>query len=67
MMQTLATDYSHAQLVDALCAEYADSQDDDLSFDEFHDKMMSMTHSQLIDETCIDDEYTIQEYMYAWS
>ena len=68
----MTTDYSHAQLVDALCAEYAwlchdDHQDDDLSPEEYHAKMSALTHSQLIEETCTDEGYTIQEYMRAWS
>ena len=39
-MQTLPTDYSHQQLVDAICAEYDFycqedfNPDEDLSFDE---------------------------------
>ena len=71
-MQTLPTDYSHQQLVDALagCYDYYlhdMPMDDDLTLDDYIKSIKSLTHSQLIDETGTDDTYTIQEFMYAWS
>ncbi len=72
MLTTLPTDYSHEQLVDALCAEYEwlchdDSCDDDLSPDDYRAKMLSLTHSQLVNETNTDEEYTLQEFMSAFN
>jgi hypothetical protein len=71
-MQTLPTDYSHEQLVDALCAEWDwlchdDCLDDDLSPEDYRAKIVSLTHAQLIDETGTDEDYTIQEFMHAYS
>ena len=53
-MQTLSTDYSHAQLVDALLSEYNSFIEDgyekelDCTFDEYHEYLKGLTHSQLI-------------------
>ena len=73
-MQTLPTDYSHAQLVDALLSEYnsfiEDGYEEELDYtvDEYHEYLKGLTHSQLIDETSCDDEiFTINDFMHAWS
>ena len=76
-MQTLPTDYSHQQLVDALVAEFKwychDSYDEefDNNPDKFREYLQPMTHSQLIEETCTtsgDDEgYTLQDFMSNWN
>ena len=68
-MQTLPTDYSHQQLVDALSAEYEFlchddfDPDVDMSASEYVDYLNTLSISQLIAETDTDDNYTIQEYM----
>jgi hypothetical protein len=71
-MQTLPTDYSHAQLVDALSASYEfylhdDYQDGDLSVEDYTKSLQTLTHSALIRLANCDDAYTIQEFMHAWS
>ncbi len=70
-MQTLPTDYSHQQLVDALTSCYDHylhyPMDDDLTLDDYIKSIESMTHSQLVDETGTDADYTLQEFMSNWS
>ena len=68
-MTTLPTDYSHQQLVDALVADYAfyihDTYDEefDNNEDKFREYLLTLSHSELINETCTDDTFTLQEYM----
>ena len=73
-MQTLPTDYSHAQLVDALLGEFnqfiEDGYEDelDLTMDEYKTHLESLSHSQLLTEMCLDDEYlTLSDFMHAYS
>ena len=72
-MQTLPTDYSHQQLVDALQHEYEylihDDFDEDVDMTppEHLDYLNAMTHAELIAETCTDANYTLQEYMFNHS
>ena len=57
-MQTLPADYSHQQLVDMLVSDYADYflsdyEDDDAlysSSDDYRSYLITLTHSQLVDE-----------------
>ena len=72
-MQTLSTDYSHAQLVDALLSEYNSiiedgyEEDLELTVDEYHEYLKGLTHSELIAETNCDDVYlTINDFMHAY-
>ncbi len=73
MMQTLPTDYSHQQLVDALLGEYnsmiEDGLEDDLelSFDEYKSYLQNCTHKQLVIETSCDDVFTLSDFIYAYS
>ena len=72
-MQTLPTDYSHQQLVDALSAEYEFlchddfDPDVDMSASEYVDYLNTLSVAQLIAETDTDDSYTLQEYMFNHS
>ena len=72
-MQTLPTDYSHQQLVDALQTEYIqlmhdiEPTEDDFTIDEHLDYLNSMSHSELIVETATDDIFTLSEFMHAYS
>ena len=72
-MQTLPTDYSHQQLVDALQSEYiqlmhdVEPTDDDFTFDEHLDYLNAMSHAELILETSTNEEFTLSEFMYAYS
>jgi len=71
-MQTLPTDYSHQQLVDALQAEYiqlmheVESTDDDFTPDEHLDYLNSMSHDELITETSTDDIFTLSDFMSTY-
>ena len=71
-MITQPTDYSHAQLVDALYAEYVARLEDadelaTMSLDSYHDYIKSLTHSELITETGCDEVLTISDFMHAWT
>jgi hypothetical protein len=72
-MQTLPTDYSHQQLVDALQAEYiqlmhdVEPTDDDFTLDEHLDYLNALSHAELVTETGTDDTFTLSEFMYAYS
>ena len=74
-MQTLPTDYSHQQLVDALSAEYEFlchddfDPDVDMTASEYVDYLNTLSVAQLITETDTDANYTLQEYMFnhSWS
>ncbi len=67
------TDYSNHQLIDALYCEYDNvCHDSTLEEGEFTPAeylvyLQSLTHSELIDETGTDDDFTLSEYMYAYS
>ena len=71
-MMTLPTDYSHAQLVDALAGCYdfylhQMPEEGDLTLEDYITSIESMTHSQLVDETGCDGTYPLDEFMYAWT
>ena len=73
-MQTLPTDYSHQQLVEALFKEYdnlchdSTLEEGELTPAEYLVYLQSLTHSQLVEETCTDDNnFTLSEFMYAYS
>ena len=72
-MQTLPTDYSHQQLIDALQGEYiqlmnnVEPTDDDFTIDEHLEWLNSMTHAELIAETNTDEENPLSEFIYAYS
>jgi len=72
-MQTLPTDYSHQQLVDALQAEYiqlmhdVEPTEDDFTLDEHLDYLNSLSHAELVTETATDDTFTLSDFIYAYS
>jgi hypothetical protein len=67
------TQYTRQQLIDALVAEYDylchDDYDPDvdMSSDEYLAYLDSLSVEQLIDETCCDETYTLDEYMHNHS
>ena len=69
MMQTLPTDYSHQQLVDALQNEWeylfhdVFIEGENMTPEEHLKYLQSLTHSQLIDEVDIDDKHSFNEFM----
>lgn len=68
-MQTQPSDYSHAQLVDALQNEWEYLIHDDfeegvdMPLDEHLEYLKSLSHSQLVEECTCDDVYTLQEFI----
>ena len=71
-MQTLPTDYSHQQLVDALQAEFiqlmhdVEPTDDDFTLDEHLDYLNAMSYDELVVEISTDDENPLSEFMSAY-
>ena len=65
--------YTRQQLIDALVAEYEylchDDYDPDvdMSPDEHLEYLNSLSVEQLIDETCTDDVYTLDQFMHHHS
>ena len=72
-MNTLPTDYSRQQLIDALSAEYAFlchddfDPDVDMTASQHLDYLNAMSNAELIVETATDDENPLSEFMYAYS
>ena len=62
-------DYTKAQLVDALVAEWEDYlchdeyDPEDLTSEEYRKEMEELTIEQLIEETSTDEIYTLDEFM----
>ena len=60
--------YTRAQLIDALVAEWEylchdDPDPDDLSPEEYREELIEMSLEELIEETSTDEHYTLDEYM----
>ena len=65
--------YTKAQLIDALCAEWDYLCHDDFdpendqTTEEYREDLIEMTIEQLVEETDTDSEiYTLQQYMEHW-
>ena len=64
--------YTREQLIDALCAEYAHlchddfDPDQDLSSEEYRPKLECYSDEDLINETSVDEHFTIQQFMETW-
>lgn len=68
----MTTDLSRAQLIDCLIAAYHGHKlegvwDTNESEEEYLIRLKSYSMEQLIEETGIDEELTIEEFLYAWS
>ena len=63
--------YTRDQLITALSAEYDhlchDSDDADMSPDEYRASLQSMSLDQLIAETTTDDVFTLDDFMHAYA
>ena len=63
---------SKEQLIDALYHEYVflchDDFDSDLDMtpEEYLEGFKEMTYDELVEEACVDEEFTLNEYMEAW-
>ena len=70
LCHTYSMTHSRAQLIDALLAEHVELAHDDASLlhpDDYLDHLHSLTLDQLIAETCTDDTFTLDEFMFAYS
>ena len=65
-------EYTRADLINALCAEYDYLCHDDFNpdvdptLDEYMDSLQDYTYEQLVEETCTDEYYTLDEFMERW-
>ena len=64
--------YSKAQLIDALIAAYRNHKDEgvwdtDETEDEYVHRLNQSSMEQLIEETCTDEEFSLEEFFYAYS
>ncbi len=64
--------HSREQLIDALLSEYQSLSHDDFTDNvmndaQYHSFLQSLTLEQLIAETDTDDEFTLDDFMYAYS
>jgi hypothetical protein len=63
---------SKEQLIDALYHEYIFlchddfDPDEDQTPEEYLEDLKTMSYDELIEETCTDDTFTLDEYMSAW-
>tara|TARA_Y100000385_G_C12648137_1_gene448301 strand:- start:146 stop:352 length:207 start_codon:yes stop_codon:yes gene_type:complete len=68
----VTTDISRNQLIDCLIAAYNGHKqegvwDTNESEEEYLTRLKSYSIEQLIEETCTDEEFTMEEFLYAWS
>ena len=63
---------SKEQLIDALYNEYVFlchddfNPDEDPTPEEYLEMIKEMTYDELIEESCVDEEFGLDEYMEAW-
>ena len=63
--------YTRAQLINALVAEWVylchdDYDPDDLTPEEYREDLIKMTIEELIEETSTGEGYTLDEWMKNW-
>jgi hypothetical protein len=64
--------YTRAQIIEALCAEWDYLCHDDFdpendqTTEEYRNDLIEMTLEEIIEETGIDEDYTLDEYMESW-
>ena len=63
--------YTRAQLIDALVAEWEylchdDYDEDDQTPEEYREDLIEMTLDELVEETSTGEGYTLEEYMENW-
>jgi hypothetical protein len=64
--------YTKAQLIDALCAEWDHLCHDDFdpendqTTEEYREELQEYTLEQLIEETSTGEGYTLEEFMENW-
>ena len=63
--------YTRAQLINALVAEWEylchdDYDEDDQTPEEYREDLIEMTLDELVEETSTGEGYTLEEYMEHW-
>ena len=63
--------YQKEQIIDALINEWIylchdDPQDDDMTPEEYRKDLEDYTYDELIEETCTDEHFTLDEYMETY-
>ena len=66
------TEYSREQLIDALIAAYRHLKeegdwDTDETEEQYLERLTQSSMDELIEETCTDNEFTLEEFFYAYS
>ena len=66
------TEYSREQLIDALIAAYRSLKDDgawdtDETEEQYLERLTKSSMDELIEETCTEEEFTLEEFFYAYS
>jgi len=65
--------HSKEQLIEALCREYEYLCHDDFdpnedpTPEEYLEMLKEMSYDELVEETSTDDDFTIEDYLEAWS
>ena len=64
--------YAKVQLIDALYNEYVFlchddfDPDEDQTPEEYLEDLKKMSYDELIEEACVDEHFTLDEYMETW-
>ena len=64
--------YTRADVINALCAEYEYlchedfNPDIDATLEQYRDSIQDYTYEQLVEETCTDEGYTLEQFMKNW-
>ena len=65
-------EYSREQFIDALTAAYRYKKeegdwDTDETEEQYLERLTKSSMDELIEETCTDEEFTLEEFFYAYS
>lgn len=66
------TEYSREQLIDALIAAYRHNKqegdwDTNETEEQYLERLTKSSMDELIEKTCTDEEFTLEEFFYAYS
>ena len=66
------TEYSREQLIDALIAAYRHLKDEgdwdtDETEEQYLERLTQSSMDELIEETCTNDEFPLEEFFYAYT
>ena len=68
----MSIEYSSEQLIDALIAAYRHLKEDggwdtDETEEQYLERLNKSSMNELIEETCTDEEFTLEEFFYAYT